>query len=124
MSVGKKIKELRGNLTLAEFGELFGVGASNISGIELEKSKPSHDLALKICDHFGCTLDWLFRDIGTYGENISNRHEEKTTSIIYADNELEKKYLRLLEENNELYKKLNKEQTKEIQELQTAHNRG
>lgn len=104
------------NLKGEEFAKIFNKSSSNISSILNDKTKPSPDLAIEICEYFGCTLDWFWAGKGSY-----HKTEILVKEPPKSDNELEKKYMRLLEENNELYRKLNKEQTKELQELQTAH---
>ncbi len=58
-TVKDRLKELRGELTQAVFAEKFGVVAVTISQIEKGKQNPSWDLALRICEEFNCSMDWL-----------------------------------------------------------------
>lgn len=57
--VKDRLRELRGELTQAVFAEKFGVVAVTISQIEKGKQNPSWDLALRICEEFNCSMDWL-----------------------------------------------------------------
>ena len=58
-NVKDRLKELRGELTQVAFAEKFGVVAVTISQIEKGKQNPSWDLALRICEEFNCSMDWL-----------------------------------------------------------------
>lgn len=58
-NVKDRLKELRGELTQAAFAEKFGVVAVTISQIENGKQNPSWDLAIRICEAYNCSMDWL-----------------------------------------------------------------
>ncbi len=60
MSIGDRIRSLRGKRSLAELGKELEVSATQLSRIETDQSKPSIELAGKICDLYGVSLDWLF----------------------------------------------------------------
>lgn len=60
MTTGERLRSLRGRKSLAVLGQELGVSATQLSKIETDQSKPSLELALKICDLYGVTLDWLF----------------------------------------------------------------
>lgn len=57
-----RIKDLREweKLTQAEFAESIEVSPNTISRIEREEMSLSSDIALKIADRHGISLDWLF----------------------------------------------------------------
>ncbi|GGG23889.1 helix-turn-helix domain-containing protein [Paenibacillus abyssi] len=57
-----RVKELREikNLTQLEFAESIDVSSNTISRIERGEMSLSSDLALKIADTYGISLDWLF----------------------------------------------------------------
>ena len=112
MSLGERLKKIRGTMTQEEFAETIGVKPLQVSRIERDKSGMSLELAVTISKRYGCTVDWL--SMGKENPLPSLVQEPK------VDFELQSKYLKLLEENNELHKKLNKEQTIEIEQLQTA----
>jgi transcriptional regulator with XRE-family HTH domain len=57
---GKRIREIRGSLTQAEFGKIFDVGGSAVS--RWEDGRLSDDETLKKIANFGgVTLEWLLR---------------------------------------------------------------
>lgn len=59
MTIGDRLKQLRGRESMAEFGHRFEVSAQQISRIENNLSAPSLDLAKKICEHYDVSLDWF-----------------------------------------------------------------
>lgn len=63
MTIGQRLNSLRGKKNLAEMGEILGVSAQQLSRIENDKSVPSLELILRICEHFGVTMDWLIRGV-------------------------------------------------------------
>jgi len=106
MTIGDKIKQLRGPMTLKEFAEIFQVSPSNISGIENNHSNPSFELASKICEHFNCTMDWLIRDIGSFPkEELRYQSLDSEIKVVQETNQIEDyktKYIKLLEKHNQL----------------------
>lgn len=83
-TVKDRLKELRGELTQAAFAEKVGVVAVTISQIEKGKQNPSWDLALRICEEFNCSMDWL-----------QGRSEIQTIQIFAPDTFKEKYYEQL-----------------------------
>ena len=120
MSLGKRIKELRGADTLQDFCNRIDnmIKPANLSSIERDQSKPSLDVLTKISEVYNCSLDWLLRGIG---EKSPGSGYVLPTPPVSPDLELMTKYLKVLEENSELQKRLNKEQEKEIEKLQAAN---
>lgn len=59
VTVKDRLKELRGGVTQADFAKKFDVVAVTISQIENGKQNPSWDLALRICEAYHCSMDWL-----------------------------------------------------------------
>lgn len=115
MSIGNRIRDLRGREKLEDFADRFKVTASQISRIENGKSGISSDLAIAICEHYNCSLDWLMRGIGTYEiESNSNQTNE-------PENEYKSKYINLLEKHNKLLEEKNEklEQRSREKSLQT-----
>ncbi|MCM3136248.1 helix-turn-helix transcriptional regulator [Paenibacillus polysaccharolyticus] len=57
-----RVKELReeNNLSQLEFAESIDVSSNTISRIERREMSLSSDIALKIGDIYGVSLDWLF----------------------------------------------------------------
>lgn len=83
-TVKDRLKELRGELTQAAFAEKVGVVAVTISQIEKGKQNPSWDLALRICEEFNCSMDWL-----------QGRSETQTIQTFAPDTFKEKYYEQL-----------------------------
>lgn len=102
-TVKDRLKELRGELTQAAFAEKFGVVAVTISQIEKGKQNPSWDLALRICEEFNCSMDWL-----------QGRSEIQTIQVFSPDSYKEK-YYEQLEKNSVLKDKIIKLQEELIQ---------
>lgn len=71
-----RVKELRlsKNLTQLEFGESIGVTSDTISRIEREETSLTSDIALKIADEYGVSLDWLFL---CSDENLSPKRKKR-----------------------------------------------
>lgn len=96
MTTGERIRELRGKLTLEDFSQKFEVSAQQISRLENDKSGISPELAIKICDVYNCSLDWLLRGIGSKTiDEIPNFVKEQ--EIVY-----QQKYYDLLERHNKV----------------------
>ncbi|WP_394994267.1 helix-turn-helix domain-containing protein [Emticicia sp.] len=93
-NVKDRLKELRGELTQAAFAEKFGVVAVTISQIEKGKQNPSWDLALRICEEFNCSMDWL-----------QGRSETRQIQV-FAPDAYKDKYYEQLEKNNALKDKI------------------
>lgn len=96
MSVGQRVEKLRDKLSQKEFGVYFGITSSNISSIEKGKTNLTTDLAIRICEKFNCSLDWLLRGVGSKDGTITPKIEESDVITIKKD-----KYISLLEELNE-----------------------
>lgn len=93
-NVKDRLKELRGELTQAAFAEKFGVVAVTISQIEKGKQNPSWDLALRICEEFNCSMDWL-----------QGRSEARTIQA-FAPDGFKEKYYEQVEKNSLLKDKI------------------
>ncbi len=59
ITVKDRLRELRGGVTQADFAKKFDVVAVTISQIENGKQNPSWDLAIRICEAYNCSMDWL-----------------------------------------------------------------
>ena len=91
MTVGDRIREIRGDMSQREFAEKLGISQSSISGYEKNTRLPDYDIIRKICSEFTVSADWII-----IGKQTSERNEN------YAL--LEKDYLQLLVK----YKQLDK----------------
>lgn len=86
MSIGKRIRKLRGEKSLADFAADLGVSGQQISKIEHGNSAPSMELATKICEYYNVTMDWLIR--GIEAEPISLSMEPSSDYITITKDEL------------------------------------
>lgn len=88
-----RVKELRlsKNLTQLEFGESIGVTSDTISRIEREETSLTSDIALKIADEYGVSLDWLFL---YSNEKLSPKRKERLTEAFECMQEQMKKQTR------------------------------
>ena len=84
MTIGDRLRTLRGKQSLAELGKELNVSATQLSKIETDQSKPSFELAEKICEKYNVTLDWLMRGIDIVvpsANKILNEPESNTITI-------------------------------------------
>ena len=81
MSVGDRLRQVRGQKTLQEFAEKLAVGGSNISNIENGRSKLSIDLAIQVAKHYEISIDWLLLGVGQMklGEFVSEPNSDYVT---------------------------------------------
>ena len=105
MTVGERLKQVRGRVPLREFAEPLGVTATQISAIEHDKSGLSVELAIKIAKTYNVSLDWLLM-----GEEKPPKEKEKVSDNNYIT--ISK------DELLDLYKRLNRKQEDEIDKLQ------
>ncbi|MDI9872133.1 helix-turn-helix domain-containing protein [Flectobacillus roseus] len=117
MSIGSRVKEIRGKMSQAEFGASLGVTSQNISSIEQGKVSLTTELALKICDTYNCSIEWLLRGSGDKAE--SPKVEEPAT----PDIGLMTKYMDLLEKHNKLLEERLVQKEERIREQETAPNK-
>ena len=68
---GARIRSARKkkNLTMKEFGAMFNLAESTISGYETEARKPDLGILEKFADYFDVKVDWL---LGRDDENIKH----------------------------------------------------
>ncbi|TDB64375.1 helix-turn-helix domain-containing protein [Arundinibacter roseus] len=81
MSISKRIRQLRGEKNLTEFGAELGVSGQQISKIETGNSTPSVDLAMKICEKYNVSMDWLFRGVELPKPTVSAEPEAGYVTI-------------------------------------------
>lgn len=76
--IGKRIREVRGEITQGEFASILGVSKSSISSYEKAKQIPSAWVAMLICENFHIEPRWLFRGEGEKFDNIyiNSVHDE------------------------------------------------
>ena len=105
MTLGERVAFLmkKNNLKGEEFARIFNKSASNISSILNDKTKPSPEFAIEICEYFGCTLDWFWTGKGNYNvEEQNTALQELQNNVLEKPTEIYKKYVDLLERHNKM----------------------
>ena len=82
MTIGERLRSLRGRQSLAELGKELDVSATQLSKIETDQSKPSFELAEKICERYDVTLDWLMRGIDNVIPSVNKILSESDPNMI------------------------------------------
>lgn len=82
MTVGDRIREIRGYMSQRDFAQKLGISQSSISGYEKNTRSPDYDIIRKICSEFNVSADWII-----LGKQTAERNEN------YAL--LEKNYIQL-----------------------------
>ena len=59
MSLGERIKEVRGSMSQKEFGDKFGVTANTLRGYENDSVSPGADFIVRICKEYSIDYSWL-----------------------------------------------------------------
>lgn len=76
IQIGKRLKEVRGKLTQAAFGEQFEYGYGYVKNCEHGK-KPSLEYLHKIAEHYDLSMDWII-----YGKDpISSINSPQTPKV-------------------------------------------
>jgi transcriptional regulator with XRE-family HTH domain len=58
--IGQRIREIRGfRFTQAQFGDMLGIGQTQLSKYELGQSVPTLELLLKLKIFSGKSIDWI-----------------------------------------------------------------
>lgn len=123
ITVKDRLKELRGGVTQADFAKKFDVVAVTISQIENGKQNPSWDLAIRICEAYNCSMDWLqgrsdIQNIQqlSYDSYKEKYHEqvEKNTFLMEKIIKLQDDLLQLNYEKNAAERNFKKDSEKDL----------
>ena len=73
IKIGKKLQTIRksNGYTQEQLAEQIGVSVRYISDVEQDRSKPSYEVLIKICNIFKLSLDQVFSEFLTVTENKS-----------------------------------------------------
>lgn len=96
-TIGDRLKILRTNsgLNQEDFGKQFGIVKSTVSLYENGKSTPDDQTKVKICQHYGVSMDWL------YGlEETSHINDLENSGIFIFDFSFSDRFNSLLEESH------------------------
>jgi phage repressor protein C with HTH and peptisase S24 domain len=82
MSIGDRIKEIRGETSRDDFAATFGVNRNTIQGYEIYGKNPKTDFILDVCEKFNIHTDWLLLGIGPKyrGEQQQSTGQEQSSS--------------------------------------------
>lgn len=106
MNLGERVKSLRKEENQGVFASRFGLSPQQISKIEKGNSNPSPEVAIAICKHYGCSLDWLWIGELEVSKKVVSDPEE-----IYKE-----KYFELLEKHNKVLEEKVEKQEARIRE--------
>ena len=93
MTVGERIKAVRGNMSAPEFCKRINIHKNTLYGYELGKSVPNFDFLEEVCRHYNVNPEWLLMGTGsmykTKEETSENRPENQNLvhnrQAIYSD---------------------------------------
>ncbi len=115
-TLGKRIRQARGNVSQDEFSARIGISKGSLGFYERDENLPKVDVVIKICSETGVDLEWLMTGVGAMktGEPIQRpapsliQHQanETETSALRIELEREREERRnLLEEIRQLYRR-------------------
>ncbi|MCA0231574.1 MAG: helix-turn-helix domain-containing protein [Bacteroidetes bacterium] len=122
MTVGERLRQVRGSKSLEEFCNPLSVKGGNISSIENGRSKMSIDLAIEISEVYRVSLDWLLKGIGTKNGEPEKVEEPQADYITISKDELIQLQRLALGKKDEQIGELKKQvaQTKNIEGVATG----
>lgn len=62
VSIGKKLKKLRGSTPVDELAKALGVSQSTVSMWEIGQRIPRDEMKIKIANHYGVSVESIFFD--------------------------------------------------------------
>jgi transcriptional regulator with XRE-family HTH domain len=61
-AIGRRIRQIRGfDLTQEQFGEILGIGQTQLSKYEMGQSAPTLEILLRLSVHSGKSVDWIIK---------------------------------------------------------------
>jgi hypothetical protein len=82
MSLGNRLEELRGNISIVEFSQMFGIHKNTYSNYVKHQNAPDMKFVLAVCKKFRINLNWFLLGVGpkylennisTEAENFENK---------------------------------------------------
>lgn len=71
MSLGERIKQVRGGTSQKDFGDELGVSANTLRGYENDSVPPGADFVVRLCTRYNVDYSWLLSGVG-HAYNGSN----------------------------------------------------
>lgn len=75
MSLGERLKVVRGKISQKEFGEMFGAAPNSVRRYENNEGPPNTDFILSICEHYNINPMWLLTGEGPMREDKATENE-------------------------------------------------
>lgn len=87
MSLGERIKQVRGAISQKDFGDALGVSANTLRGYENDSVPPGADFVVRLCTRYNVDYSWLLAGAGEAynGSNASNPSEPVAVRIPQHD---------------------------------------
>lgn len=86
MSIGERLRKIRGGLRQSEFAALVGSSQSGISAYEKGQRKPDYETLMRVSKIFGISLEWLLTGEGNMSPPVSSPQcvsiKEKTSDTL------------------------------------------
>ena len=109
-TLGARIRLARGNTSQGAFAALIGVSKGSLGGYERDENLPNTDVALKICQQTGFSVEWLLSGRGPMRADAASCPQEsgpppeaeKAAPYYARCLKLEEKLEKLEEERREL----------------------
>ncbi len=109
-TLGARIRLARGNTSQGAFAALIGVSKGSLGGYERNENLPNTDVALKICQQTGFSVEWLLSGRGLPRPSAASEKQEaepppeaqQTAPYCARCLKLEEKLEKLEEERREL----------------------
>ena len=85
MTIGDRIKQIRGEISQHDFGSKYGIGRDTIGRYEVGKTYPGTDFVEKLCIDYNINPTWLILGSGSmHPEDASTAPQATTTSTSEA----------------------------------------
>ena len=117
MAQSQRVIKLRKhlNLTQKDIADSLNTVPSKISAVEKGSQTLNPEMITIIIEKYNVNAEWILGILGNDDEILFRTELMVQEPVI--DHELQSKYLKILEENNELHRKLNEQQTTKIEQL-------
>lgn len=117
MSIGDRIKELRGKQSQSSFAELLGIAQRTLANYERNERTPNTDFAILLAQKFNVSFDWLLTGANQKTMPPAQEHSEEQAQTAANCPKCAELEARLDRERDEV-----REMAKELREI-NAENR-
>ena len=87
MTMGKRIREVRGELSQEKFSKIVGISKGAVGSYENDKQTPSATVIMSICDNFNIEPRWLLKG---EGEKFDNKAIHNSSDLLRHNMFMEK----------------------------------